>query len=224
MFAFFLVCAAVGTTIMLIQFVLTLFGMGGDDMAGDVGGGDVHVDFHDVAGGGHDFAGDGHGMADGVHDGHVGDAHGHDAHHGSSWFFGVLSFRALVAAVAFFGWGGMAALSAEMSPYVSFLLAVTLGFAAMVLVAWLLRLLYGLTADGTAHIDTAVGSAATVYLTIPPRKTGAGKVTVNIQNRTMEYRAMTSDDAIPTGASVVVVDVLGPDVLEVAMSPEKQPV
>jgi len=54
-------------------------------------------------------------------------------------------------------------------------------------------------------------------LSVPPHKTGAGKVHLNLQNRTVEYLAMTAEDRIPTGAQVTVTDVLGPDTVEVAV-------
>ena len=54
-----------------------------------------------------------------------------DADHGSSWLFGVLSFRTLVAAVAFFGLGGYAAISSGQSEIMSLVIAFGCGAAAM---------------------------------------------------------------------------------------------
>jgi hypothetical protein len=45
---------------------------------------------------------------------------------------------------------------------------------------------------------------------------------VNLQNRTMEYEAMTSQEPLPVGARVVVVNVLGPGTVEVELVPEPQ--
>ena len=45
------------------------------------------------------------------------------AHHGSTWLFGVLSFRTITAALAFFGLAGLAAQSAEASPPMVLLVA-----------------------------------------------------------------------------------------------------
>ena len=57
-----------------------------------------------------------------------------------------------------------------------------------------------------AAIKKVVGSAAL-------RK---GKVTLRLQNRTVEYQALTPHGALPTGSPVVVTAVLGPDTVEVA--------
>ncbi|MBN2309545.1 MAG: hypothetical protein JXR94_11270 [Candidatus Hydrogenedentes bacterium] len=208
MLPFFAICATIGCTLMLVQFLLTVLGMGheGDFDAGghvgdihvDVGAGDVHVD----AGGA-----DVHVEADHVD---------HDtAHHGSSWFFGILSFRAMVAAVAFFGLTGVAGITGGLDPYPTVLVAVAAGGAAMVVIAWLMRSLHRLQDEGTVQIENTVGATAVVYLRVPGEKAGAGKVTVCVQNRTMEYRAMTAGDALASGTPVVVKGVLGPDIVEV---------
>jgi hypothetical protein len=40
-------------------------------------------------------------------------------------------------------------------------------------------------------------------------------VTLSLQNRTVEYRAVTPAGALPTGTRVTVVAVVGPDTVEV---------
>ena len=60
-----------------------------------------------------------------------------------------------------------------------------------------------------------MGQQATVYLHIPAQQKGAGKIQINLQNRTMEYLATTAGDAIPSGATVVVTEVLGSDTVQV---------
>ena len=61
----------------------------------------------------------------------------------------------------------------------------------------------------------AVGKIGTVYLRVPGRRGGAGKVHLNVQNRTVEYLAMTDADELPTGSRVSVVAVVSPDTVEV---------
>ena len=71
-------------------------------------------------------------------------------------------------------------------------------------------------ADQGKRVQRALGKNATVYLRIPGQKSGAGKVTVDVNGREVEYEAMTTGPEIATGARVQVVGVLGPDTLEVA--------
>ena len=86
----------------------------------------------------------------------------------------------------------------------------------MVLVAWVMQTLAKLQTDGSVRIERAVGAPAKVYLTIPAQKGGAGKVHVKVQNRLMEYQAVTSQRELPTGANVVVLGVVSPGTVEVA--------
>ncbi len=156
---------------------------------------------------GHDGGDVGHDVA---HDIHAGD---HDAN--ASMFFGMLSLRALSAAVAFFGIGGLGAGSSSYPAPVALMAALAAGTAAMVLVAWIMRLLNSLSSEGNVRWDQVLGATGTVYLQIPERKSGLGKVLLTVQNRTMEYDALTAKDALSQGTSVVVVDMVGPETLEV---------
>jgi membrane protein implicated in regulation of membrane protease activity len=182
---FFLVCAGLGGTLVLLQFLAGVFGIGGDH--GDAG--------H------HDFASD----------------HDHEAHHGEgNWFLGLLTLRAICAAVLFFGLGGLVAGYYDLGLPAQLGSAFLAGFAALYVVATLMKSLYRLRADGTVRIQRAVGHTGTVYLRVPGNRAGAGKVTLNLQNRTVELEAFTAADELPTGTPIRVVAVLGPNTVEVA--------
>jgi membrane protein implicated in regulation of membrane protease activity len=187
----YLTCAIVGGTLLVCQFLLGLLGLG---------------DHHDAAGD-HD-----------VHDAGSHDAHGghgdHDAH--NSWFVGVLTFRSLVAALTFFGLAGLAAtVNFNQELPLSLVIALAAAAGALFGVAYLMRSLHRLKADGTVRIERAVGQSGTVYLTIPAQKAGVGKVTVTLQNRTQEYQAVTPHQQLPTGSKIRVTAVIGPDTVEV---------
>lgn len=209
MLSVYLGCAAIAGTILIVQLILTLIGMGTEgDFDVDAQSGDVHVE----AGAG-DFHIESGGDALHVEADHV----DHDAgHHGSSWFFGMLSFRAIVAAVAFFGAGGVVGTTGGLHEYTTLMLALLCGAGAMVFVAWAMRMLGSLHDSGTVNIHNVLGTTGTVYLTIPAHNQGRGKVTVEVQNRTMEYPAVTDSDALPTGTEVEIVRIGGGNVLEVA--------
>jgi membrane protein implicated in regulation of membrane protease activity len=195
----FLLMAVVGGTVLIVQFVLTLVGLGGDH------GLDVS---HDVPA---DFSGD---VGHDVHIGgdHGAEASGHDAagHHGSSWLFAVISFRTLVAAATFFGLAGLAAQSAGQPVGVQLLLAAVSGFAAMYGVHWMVRSMGRLGEDATIRIKHALGKEGTVYIPIPGAKAQAGKIQLKVQNRLVEYEAVTNyQDKLATGTKVRVVGIAG---------------
>lgn len=186
----YLICAAIGGTLIVCQFLMTLFGLGGG---------------HDLIGGDH--------LDAGGHDG----SFGHNVEHGneSTTFLGLLTFRTISAAMAFFGLTGVIGQGAELAPLVTLLMSVGAGAAAVYLVAWIMKMLVRLNVDGTVRIDRAPGCVGTVYLPIPGGKAGQGKVQVSIQSRTMEYKAI-AQDSLPTGTPITVVAVVGSDTVEVA--------
>lgn len=205
MTAFFLFCAVIGGTILLCQFVMTLVGLGGDHGVDMV---------HDVS---HDFGGDaGHGGLGGEAHG-ADDGSGHDAghQHGSSWLFAMISFRTLVAAVTFFGLIGMTAQAAGQGLGVQLLLASAAGLGAMYGVHWLITSIGRLAEDATLRVKNALGQEGTVYVPIAAGRAQPGKIQLKIQNRLVEYAAVTSSpERLATGTKVRVVSVAG-DVLEV---------
>jgi len=135
-----------------------------------------------------------------------------DMHAGDA--LNLLSLRALAAGLAFFGLIGMLVLSTGGPSVLALPAALAAGLGSASAVALAQRQLRRLERDGTVRLENAVGEAATVYLSIPGGTAGPGKVHLALQGRTVELQAV-SQTPLPTGASVVVVDVVGPDTVEV---------
>jgi len=212
MFEIYLFCATVGGTLLVIQTMLTALGLGesdteiGDDVSLGLdvveAGGDLEVT-GDADAGGFDLEADTDAPAD-------------SDSHGSLWLFRMLSFRTLVAATTFFGLSGAASLQSGLNATVALVIALVVGICAMVAVHGLMRTLSRLSHDGTVRITDAVGKPATVYLPIPANREGAGRVQVRMDDRIMEYEAVSSNQQrLKTGAKVVVVGILGPATIEV---------
>jgi hypothetical protein len=196
---FYGICAALGGTVMVGQFLLSLLGLHGHDHGFD------HASDHigDDAGHGLDH--------DPAHEAHGSSEHGH----GSTSIFRILTVRTVVAALTFFGLVGLTVESAGLSPSSSLVIALAAGFAALYAVHWLMQQLFKLRADGTVRIHRAVGQAATVYVRIPARRQGAGKIMLNIQDRMVELAAVTAGDEIPSGGLVVVQQFVDAEVVQV---------
>ncbi|MCC6406327.1 MAG: serine/threonine protein kinase [Planctomycetes bacterium] len=154
----------------------------------------------------------------GVHDmdvGHEADLGG-GVHHGDIDSQAVgLSVRTVVAFITFFGLTGMALATSGVSTLWTFVSALVAGGLAFWLVGLAMVQLTRLRASGTVDIKNAVGAQARVYLVVPGHKSGTGAVTVPIQGRTLEYRAITAGDALPTGSYCRVVSVQASDTVEV---------
>jgi len=149
--------------------------------------------------------------ADTDHDHSLGD---HDQ--GENSFLGLLTFRAVCAAIAFFGLGGLTAAYYQLETPAQLGSAFGAGFIALYLVATLMKMMYRLKADGTVRVADSVGATGTVYLRVPANRSGPGKVTLNLQNRTVELEAYTAGEELPTGTPIRVVAVLSSSSVEVA--------
>jgi len=137
-----------------------------------------------------------------------------DADHGNS-FLGMLSIRAITSALLFFGLGGLTALYYGAEELTAFLVGVGAGFATLYAVAAMMKTIAQLKHDGTVRVERSLGHTGTVYLRVPAAKTGTGKVHLMLQNRTVEYQAVTVGAELPTGAPVRVVGVVSSDTVEV---------
>ena len=226
----FTLTALIGGTVLVFQFVLMLLGMGGDhDLSGADGGHLAAAWMRAIRSGGMsaawmeprarrpcggadisiaDVAGD-HPTWNEAADADLG-------HPGAHWFYEVISLRTLSAAVTFFGLAGKTALAWGYAPLHAFVVATIVGLAAMYAVYWLFKQVYKLQHTGTENIRNAIGASAVVYVPIPGKRAGAGKVTFRLQNRLVEYQAVTEEDTrLTTGEKVVVVAVVNSDTVRV---------
>jgi hypothetical protein len=154
------------------------------------------------------------GMGDHGPDGHdVGALH-HDAATGASasplGAFNFRSVRAIAAGIAFTGIGGLLALR-QFDALTSLALALLLGGAVYMFVAFVMRAFTRLEADHSVHPLSAVGLQAVVSLPIPSRDVGPGKVRLVVAGRHVEWPAIQADSALPgdtidAGTPVQVVD------------------
>ncbi|MEZ6071110.1 MAG: hypothetical protein R3C10_12740 [Pirellulales bacterium] len=213
----FLLAAAIGGTVVVFQFMLTMIGFGAEaadfDIPDDIPD-DVNVDFD----GGGDFDTDFDTDVDADLEGDADHAH----HSSSNSVFRVLSVRTVTAALAFFGLGGLGAESVGWAPLPTIAFASACGLAALYAVYWLMQSMKKLDHSGTVSIRRAVGQHGTVYTTIPGAQSGTGKIQLNLQNRTVEYLAQTSGDPLKPGAKIVVTDILTPDTVNVESAFEEE--
>jgi hypothetical protein len=201
----FLICTLVGGTILLLQFVLSLIGLGFEHFSGvsDLGGADASVG--DLVGDldmGHGQVGD---IPDGdLPDGDVGPSTTHGDHQGLMRLGRLLTFQTVLAFVTFFGVGGLAMLEAQRSMPVATLTAMGTGLGAMLTVGILFGSLHRLHGDGSLRLDALAGAPGRVYLSIPGYGEGVGKATIVTQGREVELAARTPGPLLRSGDAVVV--------------------
>ena len=122
----------------------------------------------------------------------------------------IFTFRGIVAFFVIFGWVGIVMQSFQVNLPVTIIVATLCGFAMMVGIAFLLRLVMRLKNNGTTDNRNAIGAAGKVYLTIPPSRSGEGKVNIMLQGAYVERNAVTDEtESIPTGCEIIVVGTSG---------------
>ena len=127
--------------------------------------------------------------------------------------FALISVRSIIAFFTLFGWAGVLLLHAGKPILTTVLLSTLAGFIAMISVAYLLYLLSKLGESGNADLTETIFQTAEVYLSIPPAKSGQGKVHIKIQGALKELDAITEGNGLPTGASVRILEILGDNLL-----------
>ncbi|MBE6649518.1 MAG: hypothetical protein E7614_08400 [Ruminococcaceae bacterium] len=182
-------CIAVPSTLILvIQTVLMFLGL--EDSAE----GDLDIDAPDA-----DF--DDGVLGDDITD--ISDVSGLESLH-------IFTVRGIIAFLVVFGWVGVVMQSADISLYFTVPVATVCAFAVMIAIAYLFKAVMKLKSNGAADNRNAVGSAGKVYLTIPPSRSGEGKVNVMLQGAYVERNAVTDEtEAIPTGCEIIVIGLSG---------------
>ncbi|MDU6346206.1 MAG: hypothetical protein E6593_05590 [Clostridium sp.] len=211
-----LYCIAVpSSVILLIQIVMTIVGFGQsgpginpDDLSGLDSLGDS-VDFDlDISGDTGLDSGD-PGTGDGGSPGDLGALH-------------LFTLEGIVAFLAVFSWTAILAYQSGVAGTLSVFIGAVLGALAMYGVAKIIQLTARLASNGTLQMRNALGQTATVYLMIPARGAGQGKVNLTVQERFIEASAITDGSvSLPSGAFVRVVDVRADNVLVVEQEEEE---
>ncbi len=191
-------CIAIPSTLLLlIQTVLMFIGLGSDSD----GFGEGAEDLGDVTPDDLPDAGDGVFGSEELPEAH--DVSGLEG-------LRIFTLRGIVAFFVVFGWVGMVMEGSGVELLVTIPVAFVCGAAIMIALAFLFRAVLRLRSDGNTDNRNAVGTAGKVQLTIPPSRTGEGKVHLMLQGSYVERNAVTDEtEAIPTGAEIIVVGVSG---------------
>ena len=115
-----------------------------------------------------------------------------DADSGVS-IFTVKSITAFLAAGC---WAGLltCTLVSDKLQWLSIFIALIVGGAAMAAVVFALRAMLKLQCNGAVQMQKLIGQRATVYVSVPPSRSGRGKITLTAQGRFMELDALTDSE------------------------------
>lgn len=226
----FAIVAIPSTVILLIQTLLLIFGLGGHDASADSDVSGLHDGMGDMdASADFDTSFDAHGIGADIHTDHM-DWSTHsaaDVHDGNQNLdhhdpaegpidhgLRLFTVRGFIAFFTIFGWSGLACLQANISKPITFIIAFAAGILSMTVMAWILKVSMKLAFNGTTDLANAVGKSATVYIRVPQKRSGRGKVNVLVQEQYIEADAVTDEkfDLMP-GSEAVVVGLTAPTTL-----------
>ena len=189
-------CAAIPFTIILIiQTILTFFGLTGHS---DADGADADMDTDADAGAEPTDHADEH------MDTHTDDVNAAVAG------FRFFTVRGIVAFFCIFGWLGYVLGGTTLPMPLTILISVAAGLLSMLAIGLMFYSVRNLQSSGNIRYSNAIGSAAQVYIPVPERRIGRGKVMLVIQERLVEAEAITDDETkLKTGETVQVVGNIG---------------
>lgn len=154
-------------------------------------------------------------LAGGDH-GHDAGVDGHDFGGGHDADLHILSVQGVLAFLMGFGWVGLLVLSSTSAELIlAGAAGLIAGGAAMYGMAKAMAGLKRLQSSGTVDVRAAIGSEATVYVTIPEAGKGAGQVMLVVGQKQRIYNAVSSGPALARNAKVRVLTVQGHNTLAV---------
>ncbi len=167
------VVAITATFIMLIFIVLMLIGMdGAESFDGDIDlDMDFDVDIDDID----DFV-------DGYNNDSITSVSG----------LKILTIRGVLAFLSIGGWT-VYGIGDSLDLWLSILIGIFAGAAAAILLAYAMKSAMKLERSGNLNYQTAIGKTATVYIRVPKKDNGKGKVMLTHQGRMVEVDAITKD-------------------------------
>lgn len=128
--------------------------------------------------------------------------------------FQFLSLKNIIGFFTMFGWSGLGFISLGLPAWQVIFFSLLCGFLMMLAMATLFYLMSKLAETGNKNIRNAIGRSGEVYLTIPPMRSGVGKVQVMVQGALETLDAITDDpEPIPTSSLIQVTDVINDQLL-----------
>jgi hypothetical protein len=138
-----------------------------------------------------------------------------EVHHDGDGPFHVFTFRNLINFMIGLSWTGIAFYSTIHNHFILIAISVVVGIAFVLLFFLIIQQIQKLAEDNTFNIENTLSKTGQVYLTIPARKEGKGKVQISVNGAVHELTAITEQDKLETGTMVRVTGILDQHILVV---------
>ena len=135
-----------------------------------------------------------------------------DTDHGIGFQF--ITIKNMIAFLTLFAWSGLASIEGGFSLKITIIISMLSGLLMMIIMASLFYYISKLSQSGTLDFNNAIGETGDVYISIPAKKSGMGKVQIKVQGHLRTLNAMTEDiEDIKTGAMVEVDEIISESIL-----------
>lgn len=121
--------------------------------------------------------------------------------------FQLFSFRNLINFLLGFSWTGISFYTTIKSGLLLIVLSLSIGILFIYLFFILIKQIQRLSEDNSFKISNTLNRTAEVYLSIPEKKSGKGKIIISVNGAFHELDAMTENDRISSNTLVKVVKI-----------------
>ena len=129
--------------------------------------------------------------------------------------FQLFTFRNLINFLLGLSWTGISLYQTIPNKPILIALSIGVGMGFITLFFMIIKQLQKLAEDNTFKIESTLKKTATVYLRIPANKSGQGKIQISINGSFREIDAVTSGDQIESNASVLIVNIVNQNLVQV---------
>jgi len=129
--------------------------------------------------------------------------------------FQLFSFRNLINFLLGFGWTGISFYESITNKTILILISLLFGIMFVIVFFVIIKQIQKLAENNSFNIANTLGKTAEVYLTIPAKKSGKGKILISVNGSFHELDAITEKDEIKTGSMVRIIKVESGNLLEV---------
>jgi hypothetical protein len=133
--------------------------------------------------------------------------------HGADMPFQIFSLRNLINFLLGFSWTGISFYSLIPNAFILITLSILVGASFVYAFFVIMKKIQGLAEDNSFKLTDTIGKSGDVYLKIPGKKSGKGKIIISVNGSVHELSAMTEKESIATGAVVKVVKIESKDIL-----------
>lgn len=120
----------------------------------------------------------------------------------------LFSLRNLINFLLGLGWGGISFYSIIRNQFLLVTVAILIGLLFVAMFFFVIKQMMRLQENNSFNINNTLNKTGHVYLTIPARKNGKGKVQVSVNGAVHELDAFSEDEVLSNGALVKVIAIL----------------